>query len=104
MRIFRMAVPASEIERSRIFYEQVLGLAADDTVPSRLYFHCGEVIMALIDWTVEGQGPFRSTPDDLYFATDELDAVHARAQTAGAEPVDARVPTMDPRGGGLGNR
>ena len=93
MRIFRIAIPASQIERSRAFYEQVLGLAADDTVPSRLYFHCGEVIMALIDWTVEGRGPFRSTPDDLYFATDELDAVHARAVAAGAanvSPVETR--------------
>ena len=89
MRIFRIAIPASQIERSRAFYEQLLGLAADDTVPSRLYFHCGEVIMALIDWTVEGRGPFRSTPDDLYFATDELDAVHARAVAAGAASVSS---------------
>jgi predicted enzyme related to lactoylglutathione lyase len=93
MRIFRIAIPAAQIERSRIFYEALLALAADDTVPSRLYFHCDGVIMALIDWTVEGRGPFRSTPDDLYFATEELDSVHARAQAAGARnltPIEQR--------------
>ena len=79
MRVFRIAVPASEIGRSREFYEVILGVEADDTVPSRLYFHCGDVILAVIDWAVEPLGPFQSTPDNLYFATDELDAVHQRA-------------------------
>ena len=87
MRVFRIAIPASHIDLSRVFYESVLALDADDTVPSRLYFHCGEVIMALIDWTVEARGPFQSTPDNLYFATEELDAVHERALAAGARQV-----------------
>ena len=65
MRVFRIAIPVSRIDRSRLFYESVLALDADDTVPSRLYFHCGDVIMALIDWKVEGRGPFHATPDNL---------------------------------------
>ncbi len=47
---------------SRSFYEAVLGIEADDTVPSRLYFHCGPVILALIDWAVESSGAFRPIP------------------------------------------
>ena len=92
MRVFRIAIPASQIDHSRLFYESVLALDADDTVPSRLYFHCGDVIMALIDWTVEGRGPFHATPDDLYFATEELDRVHERALAAGAQvsPIEKR--------------
>jgi len=89
MRVFRIAVPASQIARSRAFYESVLALEADDTVPSRLYFHCGEVIVALIDWQVEPSGTFQPTPDNLYFATDELDAVHGRAVAAGAGQVSS---------------
>ena len=70
---------------ARAFYEQVLDMPADDTVPSRLYFHCGEVIVALIDWRIEERNAtFQSTPDDLYFATNELDAVYERAVGAGA--------------------
>lgn len=93
MRVFRIAVPASRIEVSRVFYETVLGLDADDTVPSRLYFHCGEVIVALIDWSVEGRGPFHPTPDNLYLATGELDAVYERAIAARARiasPIETR--------------
>jgi catechol 2,3-dioxygenase-like lactoylglutathione lyase family enzyme len=88
VRVFRIAIPASQIERSCAFYENVLACSADDTVPSRLYFHCGDVIMALIDWETEGGGrPFQATPDDLYFATGDLHAVHGRAVAAGAHEV-----------------
>jgi predicted enzyme related to lactoylglutathione lyase len=89
VRIFRIAVPALEISRSRRFYETLLGVEADDTVPSRLYFHCGDVIVAVIDWAVEPLGPFHPTPENLYFATDELDAAHERAQEAGAERLSS---------------
>jgi len=87
MRIFRLAIPASNHAASRAFYEQVLGMAADDTVPSRLYFHCGDVILALIDWSVEGRGDVRPLPGDLYLSTNELDAVYERAVAAGATVV-----------------
>jgi uncharacterized glyoxalase superfamily protein PhnB len=93
MRLFRIAIPASRIEDSRIFYERLLALDVDDTVPSRLYLHCGEVIVALIDWQVEGRGALHPTPDNLYFATRELDAVFSRAIAAGARvlsPIEKR--------------
>ena len=94
MRVFRIAIPASRIDHSRAFYEHVLGMGVDDTVPSRLYFHCGDVIMALIDWTVEGRANLSPTPDNVYLATDELDAVYERAVAAGARivsPVEPRA-------------
>ena len=93
MRVFRIAIPASHIGRSREYYETLLGIEADDTVPSRLYFHCGDVIVAVIDWTIEPLGPFHSTPEYLYLATDELDAVHQRASDLGAQqlsPIELR--------------
>jgi hypothetical protein len=72
----------------------VLGLEADDTVPSRLYFHCGDVIVAVIDWEVEPLGPFQPTPENLYFATDELDAVHERATARSASALSDREAPM----------
>jgi predicted enzyme related to lactoylglutathione lyase len=93
VKVFRIAIPASRIDVSRGFYEAVLAIPADDTVPSRLYFHCGDVIVAVIDWSVESRGAFHPTPDDLYFATGELDAVHDRAVAAGARvlsPIEQR--------------
>jgi predicted enzyme related to lactoylglutathione lyase len=63
----------------------LLGVNADDTVPSRLYFHCGDVIVALVKGPDEGT--VQPTPDFLYFATDELHAVHDRAERLGATIV-----------------
>ena len=92
-RVFRVAIPVSRIDASRHFYEAVLGIAVDDTVPSRLYFHCDGVILALIDWTVEGRDNLQPTPDNVYFATRELDALYDRAVVAGARilsPIETR--------------
>ena len=89
MRIFRIAIHASRIDAARAFYESVLGIPADDTVPSRIYFHCGEVILAVLDRRPEHGVPLRATADNVYLATGELDAVHARALGAGARDVSA---------------
>lgn len=96
MRAFRIALPASDLGRSRAFYEDVLGVPADDTVPSRLYFHGGDFIVAVIDPDVEvpgDTGPVQPLPDFLYFTTDDLDGVFERAVAAGAEidsPIEQR--------------
>jgi catechol 2,3-dioxygenase-like lactoylglutathione lyase family enzyme len=84
MKLFRIAIPAPHLQRSRLFYERILGIEADATVPSRLYFHCDGVILALIDWSGPRKRPFSPLPNNVYFATDELDAVHRRATDAGA--------------------
>jgi uncharacterized glyoxalase superfamily protein PhnB len=52
-----------------------------------------DVIVALIDWSVEGRGVFGPTPENLYFATGELEAIYERAIAAGARdmsPIDER--------------
>jgi predicted enzyme related to lactoylglutathione lyase len=74
-----------DLAKGRRFYEQVLGMEADDTVPTRLYFHCEGVILALVDWTSEDRGAFSPTCEDLYLAVDDLEAVHERAMGAGAQ-------------------
>jgi predicted enzyme related to lactoylglutathione lyase len=89
VRVFRIAVPASDIAESVAFYQRVLGIEPDDTVPSRVYFHCADVIVAVIDWSVEGRGEFHPTPENLYFATDEIDAVYDRTVAVGATIVSA---------------
>jgi len=87
VRVFRIAIPVADIDRSCRFYERVLGIEVDDTVPSRLYFHCGDVILALIDWSVEGRGAVAPHLEHVYLATGDLDAVQTRAVAAGAGEV-----------------
>jgi catechol 2,3-dioxygenase-like lactoylglutathione lyase family enzyme len=88
VRAYRIALPASDLQRSRAFYEQVLGMDADDTVPSRLYFHCGEFIVAVIDMSSR-PADVHPLPGDLYVATGELDEVFRRAVAAGAAITSA---------------
>jgi catechol 2,3-dioxygenase-like lactoylglutathione lyase family enzyme len=91
VRAYRLALPASDLARSRAFYEEVLGMPADDTVPSRVYFHCDGFIVAVIDRSADGRS--LPLPDNLYFATGELDAVLSRAVEAGAtatSPIEVR--------------
>ncbi|HEY2812366.1 MAG TPA: VOC family protein [Acidimicrobiales bacterium] len=93
MRVFRVAVPTIDIAAARPFYETVLDMSADDTVPSRIYFHCDDVIVAIIDWTVEGRGEFSPTIEDLYFSVTDLEAAFVRARAAGARitsPIEQR--------------
>jgi catechol 2,3-dioxygenase-like lactoylglutathione lyase family enzyme len=92
MRVFRLAVPVSDLPRSRAFYETALGLVADDTVPSRLYFHCGPVIVALVDAEVESVD-VHPLPDNLYFATSTLEDTFERVRSTGApitSPIEVR--------------
>jgi len=91
VRAFRIAVPASDLDRSRAFYERVLGIDADCTVPSRLYFHCGEFVVALVDLSTEAS--VHPLPDHLYFATGQLEHVFERVVAAGADitsPIEGR--------------
>jgi catechol 2,3-dioxygenase-like lactoylglutathione lyase family enzyme len=94
MKLFRVTIPTSDVKGARKFYEHVLGLEADDTVPSRLYFHTGGAILVVVDWDVEGgDREFRANPDDAHLATDGLEETFARAVEAGAEirsPIDRR--------------
>ena len=87
--MFRIAVPVDDISAARAFYETVLGVPADDTVPTRIYFHCDDVIVAIIDWGVDHRGDLAPHSENLYFAVSDLEAVYERAQTAGARITSA---------------
>ena len=89
MKVFRIAIPVSDISSSRDFYERLLEVDADDTVPSRIYFHLGDVILAIIDWKVESRGEFRPIPDHLYLSTGNVEAAYERAKTVGALNISA---------------
>jgi predicted enzyme related to lactoylglutathione lyase len=92
MRIFRIGLPVSDIAASCAFYETLLDVARDDTVPSRVYFHCADVIVALIDQTVEGRERFQPSSEHVYLATKKLDEVYSRAVEVGAR-IDAKIET-----------
>jgi extradiol dioxygenase family protein len=47
MSAFRIAVPVSDVKRSRDFYGLMLSMQAAKPVPSRPYFDCDDFILAV---------------------------------------------------------
>jgi predicted enzyme related to lactoylglutathione lyase len=94
IRLYRVIVPVSDIERAKGFYGSLLGTAGVKVSPGRHYFGCGGVILACFDPRADGD-PWDATPnpDHVYFSVDELDDVFVRASSAGAKilrPVEVQ--------------
>lgn len=84
-RLFRVIVPVRDLAVAVPFYAALFEDAGFRVSGGRHYFSCGDVIVALYD--PKGDGDDR-TPhanfDHLYFAVDNLEAVHERARELGA--------------------
>jgi catechol 2,3-dioxygenase-like lactoylglutathione lyase family enzyme len=80
VRIFRVTVEVSELERAAGFYAKLLGIAGERHPGARHYFNCGGVILAVLDVSMGGMTPTPG-PKSLYFAVDDAAAVHARAKS-----------------------
>ena len=80
--LYRIILQVDNLDRAEEFYGKLLG-DRGRRIPraSRHYIDCGPVILALVD--VRGEGPDRTPeplPDYIYFAVDDVDAVHGRAR------------------------
>src|SRR2546428_736834 len=81
-RLYRVIVQVADLDRAAGFYERLFGVAGRRIEgASRHYFDCGDVILALLQPRGENA---RSTPDYLYFAVGDLEAVHRRAKDLSA--------------------
>lgn len=78
-RLFRLILQVSDIERVSAFYATLLGVSARPVSVERHYFDCGPVILAIVDVGKSAQ----PSPDYIYLAVDDIEAVHARAQGLG---------------------
>jgi uncharacterized glyoxalase superfamily protein PhnB len=79
-KLFRVALQVADLDQAAAFYARLLDHPGI-RIPrgSRHYFDCGPVILALIDVAKGGEKP-QPTPDYIYFAVDNLEAVFARAK------------------------
>jgi len=82
-KIFRVTVEVGDLEAAARFYAELLGTAGKRHPGARHYFDCGGVVLAVLDPTQGGMTP---TPGakSLYFATDDVAGVHARARALDA--------------------
>ena len=80
--LYRIILQVDNLDRAEEFYGKLLG-DRGRRIPrgSRHYIDCGPVILALVDVTGEGVSGLepKPLPDYIYFAVNDVDAVHARA-------------------------
>jgi predicted enzyme related to lactoylglutathione lyase len=81
-RLFRVIIPAANIEEAANFYSAVLEQPGMRVSPGRHYFGCGSAILACFDPRADGD-PWDSkpNPDHVYLAVDDLDACYKRVST-----------------------
>lgn len=78
--LYRIILQVDNLDRAEEFYGKLLE-DRGRRIPrgSRHYIDCGPVILALVDVSAEGAEP-KPLPDYVYFAVNDLEAVHQRAQ------------------------
>jgi catechol 2,3-dioxygenase-like lactoylglutathione lyase family enzyme len=83
MKIFRVTIEVSNLDQASAFYTKLLGDAGKRHPGARHYFHCGGVVLAVLDVSQGGMKPTPG-PKSIYFATDDIRPVHERAEQLGA--------------------
>jgi predicted enzyme related to lactoylglutathione lyase len=81
-KLFRVTLEVADLERATQLYATLFGLDGQRYPGARHYFDCGGVIVAVLDVSRGGMPPTPG-PKSLYFAVDDVDAVHARADQLG---------------------
>ena len=91
-RLFRVILQVSDIEQAARFYAALLEMPGERVSRGRHYFDCGGTILACFDPRADGNGFDASpNPDHIYFAVEDLEAVHGRAKSAGCRKVDEKI-------------
>jgi predicted enzyme related to lactoylglutathione lyase len=85
IRMFRVILPVSDIERAAQFYGALLDTSGSRVSPGRHYFGCGDVILACFDPRADGD-PWDASPnpDHVYFSATDLEGTLRSARDAGA--------------------
>jgi predicted enzyme related to lactoylglutathione lyase len=81
-KLFRVTLEVADLERATQLYAALFGLDGRRYPGARHYFDCGGVIVAVLDVSRGGMPPTPG-PKSLYFAVDDVDAVHTRAEQLG---------------------
>ena len=82
-RLFRVLLPAKDLNRSRHFYESLLSTRGRSVSGGRVYFDCGPVILGILDYASARSSRFTPPTEALYLATDDLEGVSRRARRWG---------------------
>jgi catechol 2,3-dioxygenase-like lactoylglutathione lyase family enzyme len=81
-RLFRVTLEVADLDSATQLYSDLFGQDGQRHPGARHYFDCGGVIVAVLDISRGGMPPIPG-PKSLFFAVDDVDAVHARAERHG---------------------
>lgn len=81
--LFRILLPARDLEEARRFYERLLGVTCRRVAPGRLYLDVGPVILGLLDYASIPPAERPRPAEAIYLATSDLEAVFDRAKALG---------------------
>jgi catechol 2,3-dioxygenase-like lactoylglutathione lyase family enzyme len=82
-KVFRVMIEVADLDAATRFYAELLDMPGQRHPGARHYFACGGVILAILDVSAGGVRP-RPSPPSIYFAVDDIDAVHTRAKALDA--------------------
>ena len=92
MKLYRVIIPVSDIEKAAEFYGRVFGTEGERVSPGRHYFDCGGVVFACYDPKADGDpGEARPLPDHVYFSTDDIEGAYESCHAAGATIPDVII-------------
>ncbi|MCI4360482.1 MAG: VOC family protein [Thermoplasmata archaeon] len=78
--MFRILLPAIDLDRSVRFYERLLGTAGRPVAGGRVYFDCGPVILGILDLSSRPATERAAPTEAIYLSTPDLEGVFQRAQ------------------------
>jgi catechol 2,3-dioxygenase-like lactoylglutathione lyase family enzyme len=79
-KLFRVTLEVADLESATELYADLFGQQGEGHPGARHYFDCGGVIVAVLDVSRGGMPPTPGPKGSLYFAVDDVDEVHARAE------------------------
>jgi hypothetical protein len=81
-KLFRVTLEVADLEHASRLFADLFGQDGRRLPGARHYFDCGGVTVAVLDVSRGGMPPTPG-PKSLYFAVDDINAVHARAEQLG---------------------
>lgn len=81
-RLFRVTVEVDDLDRACALYQELLGGEGQRHPGARHYFDAGGVILSVLDVSQGGLTPTPG-PKSLFFAVDDIAAIHQRASELG---------------------
>jgi catechol 2,3-dioxygenase-like lactoylglutathione lyase family enzyme len=81
-RLFRVTLEVADLEAATSLYQELFGIDGERHRGARHYFDCDGVIVAVLDVSQGGLTPVPG-PKSIFFAVDDVAAVHERAARLG---------------------